>query len=433
MTDHRFPTEPLRVWRAGLPMASLICRFVFLVLVLSPVVALQAEDWPAWRGPNRDGICRETGLLKQWPPEGPPLAWKATGLGVGYSGPSIVDNLLFTMGNRDGKEWVIALDWTEEGKEVWASPVGPVRHEGGGYPGPRSTPTFDQGRLYTLGVNGDLLCLEAETGKEIWRKNLVDDFGGSIPQWGYSESVLVDEDWVLCTPGGEKATIAALDKLSGDTVWMAPVGDPAAYSSIMKVSIGRVWQYVTLTAKGVISVRRDDGKFLWRYDAPASKVANVATPIWFGQTIFAASAYGTGGGLVWAKRVGDEFQPQEIYFTKDMKNHHGGMILLEDHLYGANDPRFLTCLEYRTGEVAWQDRTPGKCSILFADGMLYCRDERGPLTLVEATPEGFKSRGQFDQPDRSDQRSWPHPVIANGLLFLRDQDVLLCYDVRAAK
>ncbi len=410
----------------------MLCFAGLLALAVAPT-ALQAEDWPAWRGPKRDGICRETGLLKEWPPEGPPLAWKTTGLGVGYSGPSIVGDLLFTMGNRDGKEWVLALDWTQQGKEVWASPVGPIRHDGGGYPGPRATPTFDNGRLYTLGVNGDLLCLEAETGKEIWRKNLVDDFGGSIPQWGYSESVLVDEDWVLCTPGGEKATIAALEKLTGETVWMAPVGDPAAYSSIMKVSIGRVLQYVTLTAKGVISVRRDDGKFLWRYDAPASDVANVATPVWFGQTIFAASAYGTGGGLVWAKKVGEEFQPQEIYFTKDMKNHHGGMILLDDHLYGANDPRFLTCLEYRSGEVAWQDRTPGKCSILYADGMLYCRDERGPLTLVEATPEGFKSRGQFDQPDRSEQRSWPHPVIANGLLFLRDQDVLLCYDVRAEK
>jgi outer membrane protein assembly factor BamB len=410
----------------------MLCFAGLVALAVAPRVS-QADDWPAWRGPKRDGICRETGLLKQWPPEGPPLAWKTTGLGVGYSGPSIVGDLLFTMGNRDGKEWVLALDWTQQGKEVWASPVGPIRHDGGGYPGPRATPTFDNGRLYTLGVNGDLLCLEAETGKEIWRKNLVDDFGGSIPQWGYSESVLIDEDWVLCTPGGEKATIAALDKLTGETVWMAPVGDPAAYSSIMKVSIGRVWQYVTLTAKGVISVRRDDGKFLWRYDAPASDVANVATPVWFGQTIFAASAYGTGGGLVWAKKVGEEFQPQEIYFTKDMKNHHGGMILLEDHLYGANDPRFLACLEYRTGEVAWQDRAPGKCSILFADGMLYCRDERGPLSLVEATPEGFELRGQFDQPDRSDQRSWPHPVIANGLLFLRDQDVLLCYDVRAEK
>lgn len=402
-------------------------------LCLTGLVAplAMAEDWPAWRGPNRDGICQETGLLKEWPAGGPKLLWKATGLGEGYSGPSIVGDLLFTMGDRNGKEWVMALDLTKEGQEVWAAPIGPIRHTGDGYPGPRATPTYADGRVYTLGINGDLVCLDAKTGKEYWRRDLVKDFGGKIPQWGYAESVLVDGPWVIFTPGGQKATIAAVLKTTGRPVWQAPVGDPAAYSSVIKATLGKVDQYVTLTAKGVIGVRAKDGQPLWRYDRPASKVANVATCIWYRQTIFATSSYGTGAGLAWIKKSGTGFAAQEVYFTKDMKNHHGGVILVDDHLYGSNDPGLLTCLDYKTGKVTWTDRSSGKGSLLYADGMLYARSEKGPVSLVAATPEGFQLKGRFDQPDRSGKPSWPHPVIANGRLFLRDQDVLLCYDVRA--
>ena len=391
-----------------------------------------ADDWPSWRGPNRDGICAETGLLKEWPSGGPPLAWKVSGLGEGYSGPAIVGNLLYTMGNADGKEWVLALDWTKQGKKVWATPIGPVRHEGGGYPGPRSTPTIDGERLYTLGAAGDLVCLDAASGRRIWQRDLVREFGGQAPNWAYAESVLVDGPWVLCTPGGQRATIAALDKARGQPVWGSPIGDPAGYSSIIKVSIGKVPQYVQLTHRGVVGVNAKDGTPLWRYDKPANGTANVTTPVWFGQTVFAASAYNTGGGLVWVKKAGRGFQAQEMYFTRQMKNHHGGLILLDGYLYGA-DEGSLTCLDYKTGEVKWADRGPGKCSLLYADGMLYARNEGGPMSLVEATPEGCRVKGRFNQPDRSGKNSWPHPVIANGMLYLRDQDVLLCYDVRAGK
>ncbi len=391
-----------------------------------------ADDWPSWRGPNRDGICKETGLLKEWPSEGPPLAWKTTGLGEGFSGPAIVGNVLYTMGNAEGKEWVLALDCSQKGKKIWATPIGPIRHEGGGYPGPRSTPTIDGQRLYTLGAAGDLVCLDAASGQPIWRRDLVRDFGGQAPNWAYAESVLIDGPWLLCTPGGQRATIAAVDKARGMPVWASPVGDPAAYSSIIKVSIGRVKQYVQLTARGVIGVNAKDGTPLWRYDKPANGTANCTTPVWFGQTVFAASAYGTGGGLVWVKKAGRGFQAQEMYFTKKMKNHHGGLILVDDYLYGA-DEGALTCLEYKTGQVKWADGKPGKCSLLYADGMLYARNEGGPITLVEATPEGCRVKGQFNQPDRSDKNAWPHPVIANGMLYIRDQDVLLCYDVRAEK
>ena len=414
------------------PSSFLYCLLVAVTCAWSaaavPVSAL-AADWPAWRGPNRDGICEETGLLKEWPPAGPKLLWQAGGLGEGYGGPSIVGNNLYIMGARDGQEWVMALDWTRQGRPVWATPIGPVRHEGGGYPGPRSTPTIDGARLYTLGIAGDLVALEAKSGRGIWRHDLVAEFGGQAPNWGYAESVLIDGDKLACTPGGLQATVLALDKTSGRPLWASPVGDPAEYSSLVKVSIGRVIQYVTLTKNGVISVDARDGTFLWRYDKPANGTANVPTCVWFGQTVFAASGYGAGGGLVWAKRTPSGFEPQELYFTKDMRNHHGGMVLVDGYLYGYDDGGGLTCLEYQTGQVKWQDKTPGKCSLLYADGMLYCRSESGPVSLVEASPDGFGQRGRFDQPSRSDKNSWPHPVIANGLLFLRDQDVLLCYDV----
>jgi len=389
-----------------------------------------AEDWPGWRGPRRDGICQETGLLRQWPEGGPKLAWKATGLGEGYSGPAIVGSLLFTMGSRQGQQWVLALDWTKGGKTVWETPLGTVRHDGGGYAGPRATPTLDGDRLYTLGIAGELVCLDVRRGEILWRRDLVRDFGGQAPGWGYSESVLVDGPWVVCTPGGPRATIAALLKSNGRPVWTSPVGDPAAYSSILPVSIGKVKQYVQFTAKGVIGVSARDGKLLWRYDRPANGTANVSTPVWLGQTVFAASDYGVGGGLVWVKKAGQGFRADEMYSTKQMKNHHGGLILLDDYLYGADDGT-LTCLQYKTGKVAWTDRTSGKCSLLCADGMLYARNENGPVSLVEATPEGFRLQGRFHQPERSNKNSWPHPVIAHGRLYLRDQDVLLCYDIRA--
>ncbi len=407
-------------------------RFLWLFGILGLGIASYAlaDDWPQWRGPNRDGICGEVGLLKEWPSGGPKLLWKATGLGEGFSGPAVVGDQLYSMGAAGGQEWVFCLDLTKGGKPVWGTPLGPVRHQGSGYPGPRSTPTIDGERLYALGISGDLVCLDLRSGKLIWRVDLVKDFGGAIPNWGYSESVLVDGPLVLCTPGGQRATVAALNKNDGRPVWAAPVGDPAAYSSIIKVRLAQVPQYVTLTGKGVIGVDAKDGTPLWRYDRPANSTASIPTCIHYGQTIFGASGYGTGGGTVWITRTPQGFNAKEMYFTKDMQNHHGGVIRVGDYIYGASNPGLLTCINYRTGETVWKDRGPGKCAILYADGMLYCRDEKGPITLVEATHEGYRQRGRFDQPNRSEREAWPHPVIAGGKLFIRDQDVLLCYEVK---
>ncbi len=408
--------------------AALAC---LLLLSALPAGRASADDWPSWRGPQRDGICRETGLLQEWNSGEPKLAWKTKGLGEGFSGPAVVGNVLYTMGNLKGKEWVFALDVSKAGRRLWASPIGPIRHKGGGFPGPRSTPTIDGDRLYTLGINGDLVCMDIHNGDIVWRRNLVADFGGGTPNWGYAESVLIDGPTLLCTPGGAKATIVALSKRDGKQVWASPIGDPAAYSSIIPFTAGKVKQYVTLTAKGIVGVRAKDGKFLWRYNAPSNQVANVATCVTFRQTVFGACDYGIGGGLAWIQKTADGFNAKEMYFSKKMQNHHGGLILLDGALYGCSNPDVLTCLDYQTGEVKWTDRSCGKCSLLCAEGRLYCRDERGPISLVEATPAGFRLHGRFKQPDRSNREAWPHLVIANGMMYVRDQDVLLCYDVRA--
>jgi outer membrane protein assembly factor BamB len=399
------------------------------IVVLGGWGGTQGADWPSFRGPNRDGICTETGLLRQWPEEGPPLLWRSEDMGEGFAGVSVKGSLLYTMGQRNGREWVICVDSVNGGRVIWAFPMGPVRHKGGGYPGPRCTPSLYRDHVYALSMSGDLVCLDAMKGQYIWHRNLPMQFRGETPKWGYSESPLVDGRWVVCTPGGSMATIVALWRLNGEKVWASPIGDPAGYSSLIKVSIGGTQQYVQFAGGGVVSVRVRGGGLLWRWNKPANETANVNTPVWFGQTIFAAGGEGSGSGVVFPIKHGEEFIPKEIYFNKDLQVDHGGAILWNGYLYASVNPNKLTCLDYKTGEVIWEDESCGKCSLLFADGMLYARDENGPVSLVRATPEKFELRGRFSPRRRSRKQSWVHPVISGGRLFLREQNTLFCYDV----
>jgi outer membrane protein assembly factor BamB len=364
------------------------------------------------------------------------LLWKITGPGEGYSTPSVAAGKLFVMGNVQGDgqrrktECILAFD-ADSGKQLWKCDVGPERAGGGGYSGPRSTPTVRGDRLYALGLNGDLVCASTTDGKIVWRRNLASEFGGSPGGWGYSESPLLDGDRVLCTPGGRRATLAALDASTGKTIWQAavPEGDAAAYASIIAADIEGQRQYVQVLAGGVVGVSAD-GKFLWRYNKPANGTANCSTAIHHDGQVFAASDYGTGGGLVKLTRQGNAWSAKEIYFTRDMRNHHGGMVLIDGHVYGDNGGQ-LTCIEFATGKVKWKSRQAGKGSIACADGRLYYREEQERILLVEANPDAYVETGRFDQPNRSGQPTWPHPVIANGKLYIRDQNTLLCYDVKA--
>jgi outer membrane protein assembly factor BamB len=418
--------------RLALAIAGCCCLFT---------TSAWAADWPQWQGPNRDGKSADTGLLKEWPKEGPALAWKITGLGGGYSGPSIAAGRIFGMSNRGEDEVAWALSETD-GKELWATPLGPAFKQSWpqGKEGPGCTPTVDGERLYVVGLAGDLSCLQVKDGKIMWQRSLQKDFGGSLPTWSYRESPLVDGDKVICTPGGPEATLVALDKLTGKTIWQSrvPDGPKAAYTSAIALDFDGQRQYVQLTQKTLVGVAASDGKFLWRYDRPANTHGIIcSTPLCHEGLVFAASAYGAGGGLVkLSKDAGGGVKAEEVWFSKKMQNHHGGMIVLDGCLYGANggnEGGSLVCLDFQTGNVLWDGRDSGvaKGSLALADGRLYYRTENGTMLLIEPNAKQYIERGRFEQPDRSKQPAWTHPVIANGKLYLRDQDVLLCYDVKA--
>jgi outer membrane protein assembly factor BamB len=392
---------------------------------------LAAADWPQWRGPNRDDLSTEKGLLKRWPDGGPPLAWKITGLGPGYSGVAVAKGKIFTMGDTGEQSQVMALA-EATGQKLWETKAGRPG-EYGGFAGPRGTPTVDGNLIYALNQHGDLLCVEAATGKEMWRKNLKADFGGGTPGWGYAESPLVDGDKVVCTPGGGKGAIVALNKKTGELIWQSKeFTDGAHYSSLIVQEIFGQRQYIQLTAQSVAGVAASTGKLLWRARRKGA-VAVIPTPIYHDQCVYVTSGYGVGCNLFKLSSSADGIQAEQVYANKTMDNHHGGVILLDQHLYGFADGKKWTCQDFKSGEAVWSNPGVGKGAIAYADGCFYLRAEggKGTVALIEATPAGYKEQGRFEQPDRSSKNSWPHPVIANGKLYLRDQDVLLCYDVRA--
>jgi outer membrane protein assembly factor BamB len=420
-----------------IPLDTLPCVVLLAALLLpgDPGLWAGSFDSPQWRGAHRDATSAETGLLKDWPKDGPPLAWKATGLGAGYSEVSVAGGRIYTMSERPNPDkpkkpvetFVLALD-EADGKELWATPTGPRYGDGG----PRSTPTVDGDRVYALDPHGDLLCLEAATGKVVWSKNLPKDFGGEVGGWHYSESVLIDGDRLICTPGGKTATLVALDKKSGDTVWKCEVpkgGDRAEYSSVVVADVGGQKQYIQFLHGGVVGVKASDGTFLWRYDHPANGTANCSTPVYHDGRVFAASAYGQGGGQARVPGDAARSKAEEVYFVKEMQNHHGGMVLVDGYLYGEGGGQ-LYCVDFKTGEIMWHERQPGKGSIAYADGRLYYRSEGGPVTLVEANPKKYVERGRFETPKGGSGPAWAHPVLANGKLYLRHADVLFCYDVK---
>lgn len=543
-----------------------------------------AGDWPQWQGQDRTAHSKETGLLKEWPKAGPPLAWKTKGLGGGDSAPSIAAGRIFGMSHRGADEMVWALS-EKDGKEIWAVRLAPALAQN--WPqskeGPSATPTVDGDRLYVMGLAGNVACLEVTDGKVVWQRNLKADFGGKSPMWNYRESPLVDGEKLICTPGGDETTMVALNKANGETIWkshvpdrvagggtqnrgpggdrpsvmqtdpvlstldtdhnkeisndelaaaptvlvkldksqdgklsedevtpqmggrdgqgnrprsrrgpgimrmikalsaldadengvideaeiknavialkrldanhdgklveeeagmkfMGPQNTGAAYSSPIVIDFGGQRQYVQFLAMTVAGVAAADGKLLWRYDKPANGMRlNISTPIYQDGHVFAASAYGAGGGLArLIKQPTGEFAAEEVWFSKSMENHHGGVILHDDALFGANGGNgggYLACLDFKTGEVLWNEadrdkRRVTKGSVAFADGRIYYRTEEGPIILIEPSRKEYLERGRFDQPERTDKPAWAHPVLANGKLYIRDQDTLFCYDVK---
>lgn len=408
--------------------------------------AQTAADWAQFQGPTRDGISRETGLLSEWPENGPALLWTATGLGKGFSSVAITGGRIFTMGditleNGDAKQCIIALDLATQ-KRLWATPIG-GQHPDGQSPGPRCTPTVVGTMLYALGSDGDLVCAESATGKVIWKKNLEKDFGGRMMSgWKWSESPLVDGDKVVVTPGMPDAIMVALNRKTGETIWTCKAGpqgprgkDGAGYSSIVAATIAGVKQYVQMSGHGLIGVSAADGKFLWNYDRPANNVANITAPVVKGNMVFGTSAYGAGSGLVNIAPVDGGFTPKEVYFldANTFNNHHGGMVLVGGYLYGGHGQNSGApcCIEFASGKVAYKgpNIAGGSAAVAYADGHIYYFYDSGVMALVEASSTGFKLSGKFSPP-KMDGAAWAHPVILGGKLFLRHDDALFCYNIK---
>ena len=403
-----------------------------LLMTLAFTSVTQADDWPQWRGPERTGISKETGLLQKWPADGPKLRWKATDIGTGYSSPSVVLGRVYLQTTRENDEFALALDELT-GAKVWEVPVGKVgKNRGPQYPGTRSTPTVDGDRLYCLASDGELSCLDLTKGDLKWKKHLRQDFGGEDGAWAFSESVLIDGEALVCTPGGKATSLVALNKQTGETIWTStvPAGGNAEYASIMIVDKGPVKQYVTFLRNGLVGVEAKTGKFLWIYNKTIDQGANILTPVIEGDRVFSAGSR-TGGGLVQVKAEGNSVTAEQIYFARKVAPGIGGAVLLDGNLYGTS-AQAMFCADFNTGEEKWTDRAVGPASLCYADGRLYVRGHAsGDVALVELSGSSYKEQGRIKQLDRSKTQAWPHPVIANGGLYLRDQEVLLCYDVAA--
>ena len=425
-----------------LTTAMTLCLCFSLVFVTNTAsMTATAADWPQWRGPARDGVGRESGLLRQWPAGGPRLLWQVNDIGDGYSTPVVVGNRIYLMSNRGMEnEFVTALS-TKDGKVIWTTRVGNVGNpnQNPPYAKARSTPTVDGNFIYALGSDGDLACLEAKSGKIRWQKNIRKEFGGVPGDWAYAESPLVDGDLVVVTPGGAEATMAAVNKRTGATVWKSaiPGGDPAGYASAIAVEGGGRRQYVQLLPKGLVGVDAKTGRSLWRYKECAKGPAQYFTPVGRGEHVY-CGALGIGGTLV---RLQPDGTAEQVYFTRGLPNGIGGAVLVGEHIYGTEAGGKLVSGEFTTGKVKWQAENLGWSSVAYADGHLYVHGLNGDFALVEAKPEGYRERGRFTppaQPKKKQAGQFPemafsYPVIANGRLYIRDLGTLWAYDIKAGR
>ena len=419
-----------------------------LVICLTHHDVLKAEDWLQWRGSGRANLSSETGLYDQWGDDGPPLAWMADGLGAGYASVTVKGDRIYTTGNFDDSQSAIAID-ANDGIIVWKKAIteGAPKH---GYEGSRTTPTIDGDRLYLVSSDGKIVCLNRESGDEIWSRNFSDWGGKMMSGWGFSESPLVDGDWVLCTPGGPDGMVVALDKISGKQVWATKlpeygdeegvnsknIRDGAGYASIVTSNGAGVKQYVQLVGRGLIGIRAKDGKLLWRYVRVSNGTANIPTAVVDGDLVFTSTAYNTGAACLKLVANGDGVTAEEVYWldSKQFQNKHGGMTLVNGYIYAGhgNGSGLPICLNMKTGEVAWgPERSEGKgeTSLIYADGRIIMRRQDGVVILLEATPEAYREIGTFE-PAYQEGKTWAHPTIANGKLYLREQGKLMCYRLK---
>ncbi len=399
-----------------------LARLLPLILLLPPASA----EWNQWRGPGRDGKSLESGLLATWPESGPEMVWQIDSLGAGFSSLAVTDGTLFTQGAKAGKQFLIAID-AVTGEIRWETEHGkPYSNRRGD--GPRGTPTVDEGRVYALGADGNLICADVSSGAKIWERHMLKMYGGRNIHWGMSESPLIDQDRLIVNAGGPGASIVALSKLTGEELWKTQ-SDEAGYSSGVAVDVGGVRQYVFFTGEAAVGVLASNGELLWRYSPVSNSTANAATPVVRDNLAFFSSAYGTGCALLQLESTDGSTSASEVYFNRDMKNHYSSSVLIDDHLYGFSGS-VLTAMEFETGKVAWRDRSVGKGQIIHADDRLYILSDDGVVGLVDPDPGEYREVSRFEIGSH-EYPTWTLPVIANGTLYLRDQGRLYAFDVKA--
>jgi outer membrane protein assembly factor BamB len=410
-------------------------------LALAP--AARAADWPTFRGPDRTAVAPDTGLLASWPAGGPPLAWEAAGAGRGYASLAIAGGRIYTLGDGlstagDADEYLTCFD-RATGKPLWETKTGQPWTDGQeSWQSSRSTPTVDGNTVYVITPFGQLVACRTTDGKELFRVDLKAEFGGKKgDSWGYSESVTIDDDRLVCTPGGEQATMVALDKKTGRRLWACPIklDRGAGHSSIVVSTVKGKRIYVQTTASGAFAVEAATGRFLWAYPIEQT-TAVIPTPTVRDDLVFFSAGYKRGGALLrQVPNANGNVTVKEIYgLQTDLANKHGGIVLVGDHLYGDSDDKGIPfCAELMTGKVVWKQRGSGKGSatVAAADGHLYIRYADGTVSLVKAEPKGYEEVSTFKVPGSGDRPSWAHMVILDGLLYLREGDRILCYDLRA--
>ena len=419
---------PRRLTRVRCLALSLLVVAALAGLASRPAAGAEASaQWPQFHGPNRDNLSTETGLLKRWPEGGPKRLWTAAGIGYGFSTVAIAGGRIYTTGNIDKDTVITTLDL--EGRTVWRAKNGPAWQRE--IPGTRSTPTIDGDRLYHANAEGDVACLDAKTGRAIWSVNILETFNGRNIRWGLAESLLIDGDRVVCVPGGETVSMAALDKRTGKTVWTARgTGDKPGYASPVLIEYKGLRQIVTMMSASVVGVHAETGKLLWRHDHKAYEDETVSTPV-FHEGLIAVATLGPGAARCLRLTVtGQTASVQEVWHTGVLDNHHGGILALDGYLYGTKVRNTWVCLDFRTGNVMYKADGVGKGSLTYADGMLYTYSERGLVGLVKATPKGHDVISQFRIPKGGKGPAWAHPVVCGGRLYLRHGDFLYCYDIR---
>ena len=391
-----------------------------------------SASWPRFHGPNNDNISTETGLLKKWPKDGPKLLWTAKDLGAGYSGVTIADGMIYTNGDIGEKNVITALDmngklrWQVENGEAWK----------GSFPGSRSTPTIDGDRLYHESPLGGLLCLNAKTGKKIWGTNILKRFGSKTSMWALAESPLVDGDNLIVCPGGPQTAVVALDKMTGKVVWKSPPVNDELIGFVSPIIIEQDGLRILLTMvhMSLVGVNADTGDVLFSFEHPTKYPTSATTPIYHDGHIFISTGYGTTGATSLKLDVdGNRAKVTEAWNSRELDNHHGGVILYKGHLYGAahkfNRGKWI-CLDWKTGEMKYAEKGVGKGSATMAEGMLYTMSEKKKVGLVKATPDGHELVGEFKLPKGGKGTSWAHPVVCGGRLYLRHGNFLYAYDVR---